>query len=242
MKRTALHLLTAAVLGASASGATLVDWSFTGLTNPAHATTNVVVPAGNVIAASSYATTTSGLTAGAIVSGTNSVYTTRIAWSNGNSVASGELNLQNWDYTGTAGSAGTSGSVGDSTPDNWLQFSMTADAGQTIALTGISMSAWRNGAGAPEFYRWFYSTDSGSSWTTFGDLYTEDTAGLGSPFEVSNYSGSVTAPSLLLRFAPTGGSGNIHIDDIVVTGAMIPEPGSALLGALGFLALLRRRR
>ena len=39
----------------------------------------------------------------------------------------------------------------------------------------------------------------------------------------------------------TGGN-NWAIDDLVLNGSAVPEPGSALLGALGALALLRRRR
>lgn len=230
------------LLATTASGVTLVDWSFTGLTNPAHGSVNTTVNPGTAIAPNSLASVAAGISAGHIVSATNGTYTTRIQWSNGNSVASGELNLQNWDLTGTPGGGGTAGGTGDSTPDNWLQFSLTADPGQTIELTGISMSAWRNGTGAPEFYRWYYSTDSGSNWTAFGSLYTEDTAGTGSPFETSNYSGFVSATSLLVRFAPTGGSGNVHINDIVLSGNVVPEPSTALLGVLGLLGLLRRRR
>jgi hypothetical protein len=43
-----------------------------------------------------------------------------------------------------------------------------------------------------------------------------------------------------LKFAFDGGSGTIGIDNIVITA--IPEPSTALLGAFGALALLRRRR
>lgn len=43
-----------------------------------------------------------------------------------------------------------------------------------------------------------------------------------------------------LKFAFTDGSGIIGIDNIVITA--IPEPSAALLGGLGLLALLRRRR
>jgi hypothetical protein len=235
-------LLILPTLAATASGATLVDWTFTGLANPAHGGSNTNVPAGNVIASSSFATTAAGVSAGNIAAGTNGTYSNDIQWSNGNSLASGELNLQNWDLTGSAGTSGGLGGTGDSTPDFWLQFAINADPGQTIELTGISMSAWRNGTGAPEFYRWYYSTNGGTNWLTFGSLYTEDTAGTGSPFETSNYTGTVSASSLLLRFAPTGGSGNIHINDIVLTGNVVPEPTSTLLGALGILGLLRRRR
>ena len=42
----------------------------------------------------------------------------------------------------------------------------------------------------------------------------------------------------------TGGEGgnNFSIDSFVINGAVVPEPSAALLGALGLLALLRRRR
>jgi hypothetical protein len=43
-----------------------------------------------------------------------------------------------------------------------------------------------------------------------------------------------------LKFAFTAGTGTIGIDNIQIT--VIPEPSAALLGGLGMLALLRRRR
>jgi hypothetical protein len=40
----------------------------------------------------------------------------------------------------------------------------------------------------------------------------------------------------------TGGWGHIQLDTVSFNGAVIPEPSAALLGGLGMLALLRRRR
>jgi hypothetical protein len=37
-------------------------------------------------------------------------------------------------------------------------------------------------------------------------------------------------------------SGNLRVDDVQLNGTVAPEPSTALLGSLGVLALLRRRR
>ncbi len=232
------------LLIASSHAATLVTWDFTGLANPAHGSAAVSVPAGSTIAPSTHATAgESGYTVGDITSGSSLIYTSRIEWSPGNSVASGELNLQRWDLTGTSGSVGTTGSVGNDIPDSWFQFAITADAGYTLTIDTIELSAWRNGGGAPEFYKWDYSLDGGTTWTPFGSTYEETNAG-DSIFRDSSFSDSVSGGDILLRFAPTGGSGNIHIDSIVVSGSVaIPEPSStAVLGSLLMFSLLRRRR
>ena len=61
--------------------------------------------------------------------------------------------------------------------------------------------------------------------------------------DLSDVGGLDGAPNVFLRYALSGattGSGNNRIDNLQVNA--IPEPSVALLGALGALSLLRRRR
>lgn len=65
------------------------------------------------------------------------------------------------------------------------------------------------------------------------------------PWEARNLSGDVPALARSLRIEivndrVSGSAGNTHYD--AFSGAIVPEPGTALLGTLGALGLLRRRR
>jgi hypothetical protein len=164
-----------------------------------------------------------------------------LVWSSGNAGA-GKLNLQRWDYVGSNTNSTTSS--GDGTPNNWLQFTLTADPGYSVALTTIDLSAWRNGAGAAANWAFGYSTDNGVSWTQFGDTHTESNSG-DATFRDVTFTDSVTSGHLLIRFTAVGtpgGTGNLHINKMVLEGTVIPEPSTVLLGGIGLLALFRRRR
>ncbi len=65
------------------------------------------------------------------------------------------------------------------------------------------------------------------------------------PWEARNLSGDVPALARSLQIEivndrSSGSAGNTHYD--AFSGAIVPEPSAALLGSLGMLALLRRRR
>lgn len=228
---TTLTLLGLTFTGVT-QAATLVSWDFNGLTAPG---TSVAYPSSANADAATYASPLSGINPGS-----DGTYTRDLEWSAGN-VASNELNLQNWDLTGTSAS-GTTGSVGDGIINSWLQFSLESDPSSIINITSISMSAWRNGTGAPEDFAWDYSLDNGTTWIDFGTTVTQSEAG-DSTFRTSNFTGNVNTSDVLLRFAPTGGSGNIHIESFSVEGTVIPEPSSTILISLaGTLLVLRRRR
>ena len=102
------------------------------------------------------------------------------------------------------------------------------------------------------------NTNLGSSTITF-TLELRDTLGTGSAFEVAWFCGSIVGrcdqsrclhPAQLDatngKFAFASYDGNTttnsgKVDNFSIT-ATIPEPGAALLGGLGMLCLLRRRR
>lgn len=232
-----LHLpLSAAAalsLAASSHAAVLVDWNLDTITGP---TVNnaafVPIPSGTATVADYLTTSDLGTGFSAGHSG--------LVWSSGNAGA-GKLNLQRWDHPGDApGSFG----AGNGTPNNWLQFSLSAAAGYEFTIERIDLAAWRNGAGAPANWRFDVSTDNGTTWTPFADAHTETNAG-DSVFREVGFTGSVTAQELSIRFVaygPTGGTGNVHINQLSLEGSVIPEPSSGLLAALGSVLLLRRRR
>lgn len=123
-----------------------------------------------------------------------------------------------------------------------LFFTLSADPGFSIDISSIAMSGFRNGGGAPATWQFLVSVDGGG-------LVTYDAtqaAGLTSPnFGTFTFTEAITgADTVAIHYAPFGGGGNIHVNDIQVNGAVnvIPEPSAMLLGGLGFLGLLRRRR
>lgn len=158
---------------------------------------------------------------------------TGLRWAtiSGANPGAGKLNLVNWSNSTNV--------IG-----NWLEFTMSAEPGYQIALETVEVRAWRNGAGAPS--NWSIQIfDPGSAvWNAFGSTHVQNVTGLGTGTDVA-FTGAVEAGEIRLRFIATGGSsntGNLHIESFVVNGTVIPEPSAALLGGLGLLALLRRRR
>ena len=55
-------------------------------------------------------------------------------------------------------------------------------------------------------------------------------------------SGGAVGTLLQLELDRTGSTNQVWFDNVVVTAEAVPEPSSAVLGGLGLLALLRRRR
>lgn len=114
----------------------------------------------------------------------------------------------------------------------------------TMGFTDLSVSWAQRGTSSGFTTRQFdYSTD-GATWTNFGT----DTGALGSTWVTESYDLSSVASienqaTVYFRIVldgATGTSGNNRFDNITVEG--VPEPTTALLGALGVLGLLRRRR
>ncbi len=218
--KLSLSLLSSAcvcALSISAQAVTLVSWDFTGNNPLDHAQNDTAV--GVVIAAqSTYATTLSGVTSTDLVGAGDLKFSNGVNGTDGNV---DEINVQSITSAG------------------WLM-DFTLDAGTgTLDITGISIELWRNGGGAPDTMAWQLSTDGGSNFTAFGSTSAAPSTGLASQ-ATHTFTDSVSASNVVLRFAPTASTGNLHITSIEVEG--IPEPSALLLGALSGLALLRRRR
>ncbi|QJE94700.1 hypothetical protein [Luteolibacter luteus] len=153
--------------------------------------------------------------------------------------------------------------------DNWsvgdyLQFS-TSTAGYEDITIGFDKLSHPNGA---RDFQLSYSTD-GSNFTNFGSVYTVDAASPSQSwwdgvthepntsyaFDLSGITALDNATTVYFRLSLTstvnanGGAGgplltsSTRIDNVSISGtAVVPEPSVSLLGALGMLGLLRRRR
>ncbi len=238
MMNKAFTILSLGFTVAAANAAVLVDWNLGTVNYPEHPNAAVNNSAFNGVA-SSVATVPALINVSDLVTASSSGHN-GLVWSSGNA-GPGKLNLQRWDHpNNNAGSFGN----GNGTPNNWLQFTLTADAGYFFTVTSADVSAWRNGAGAPA--NWAIQYHNGTSWVDFGTPHSEANAG-DSIFRDVSFNDSVTGTALDFRFVaygPTGGTGNLHINNLLLDGTvdLIPEPSTALLGGFGLLALLRRRR
>ncbi len=144
------------------------------------------------------------------------------------------------------------GSTADTT------FTITIPASTIIDLTGLSfLGGIDSTTGSNDIFgQWELAISTGSAST---NKWNDTVAGTGTSFNtystaLSGLTG-LTDTTVTFTFTtvlgtnagdpPTGGNNNnryITMDDITLTGSVIPEPSSALLLGLGFLALLRRRR
>jgi len=99
---------------------------------------------------------------------------------------------------------------------------------------------FRNGSGTRRLHT-DYSVNGGTTWVNFGFV-----TGSGSTsYTLLDSVVTLTDDTLYrFRFSDTGGAaGPAFVDNVVITSATaIPEPSVALLGGLGLLAQLRRRR
>lgn len=158
---------------------------------------------------------------------------------------------------GIFGSPGKTGSTvidGDATT-NGLLYKFTAGA---TTVGSISMySGWENGGRVEQHYSVYTTVDisvtSSSTWTL---LATVDN-GAGGPTSFAtgfnsdvslrttiydNASSTLASGITGLRFNFSGGQQNAGVGYKEIDVQVIPEPSAALLGGLGILALLRRRR
>lgn len=123
----------------------------------------------------------------------------------------------------------------------YFTFTINAEANYLIDITGISFNALATGAGPSALGVAIGSTAIGSF-----DLGSATLLAVSQP--VSGYNGlssvEIRIQGWLNGSRTSSGSGDLRIDDLVVEGRVVPvpEPGSYLLGALGALGLLRRRR
>lgn len=128
----------------------------------------------------------------------------------------------------------------------YIEYTLTADGSNTINLTGLSTSFYRNGSGAPTDFAFEVNVDGGG-FAQFGNTITQ--SGTGSPYIAESVTGDVTGDVIVIRLQRGTGDnsvGNIHLNALAAVGSVVavPEPGSYALiaGLLGLTSVMLRRR
>jgi len=118
-------------------------------------------------------------------------------------------------------------------------FTITANPGFTFSLENITFNGLASSAGPSAIGLAVGTTNITSVNAGSGALVA-----FNSP--ITGQTGLTTATIRIQGWdngsRTTSGGGDFRIDDLVVSGTVVPEPSTALLGSLGALALLRRRR
>lgn len=156
---------------------------------------------------------------------------------------------------GSFGGADQTGStvIMDDANSNGLLYKLT-DGAATIGSISV-YSGWANNGRVEQHYRVYTTTDavvSGSSnWTLLATVDngagapTAFTTGSDNSLRTTIYdnASSILASGITgLRFNFSGGQQNGGVGYKEIDVQLVPEPSAALLGGLGFLGLLHRRR
>ncbi len=127
----------------------------------------------------------------------------------------------------------------------FFTFTLTPNAGTpSYDLTSLTFDAARGGAGTPRGYVVRSSRDSFGSDLAAADVPTArpTLTPVTVPLTGAAFTGLTTATTFrIYTYAPSEGT-SVEYDNITINGTVIPEPSTALLGALGALCLLRRKR
>jgi hypothetical protein len=175
----------------------------------------------DIIALWNFNDAVSGSTGGAfeflVDLGTGAMSSTFTAGSIGN--AGGTLvNAQEDDLAGLALRLSGSGNNGRDLA--W----MAGTAGYESIVVSFATQRTATGFSRNQF---FYSLDAGSSWTAFGDVF-DPLASYGlQSFDLGAIAGLNDNPNAAFRIVfdgATSGSGNNRLDNLVVSGTLIPEP------------------
>lgn len=144
---------------------------------------------------------------------------------------------------------------GNGTGPDTFSFTVTPTSGGTINLTTLSFYAWsRVSPGTSGSYSFFVRSSATGS-TTLGTYTSANfVASDATPTSANNQytldlssipalTGVSTPVTFTIGVYYSGGTGNnLRLDDVRLSGDVIPEPALSLLSALGLIPLLRRRR
>lgn len=205
-----LLVAVAATLASTAQAQTLADWDFSSLVNPGVPN----APTANPLISSADANAGAGVTASDLVAVIGQPTYAGLLWAV--SSTNGEMNHKYWDGDSTD----ISGTGHDGVSDNWISFTLTNTQGCAIDVGRLSVSAWRNGAGAPGRYSFEVVVDGGMA-QSFAASQDDPDAG-DSIYDWFHFDDSVSFFSTLeVRFQavaiPGGlGTGNLHVNGLQV--------------------------
>ena len=141
---------------------------------------------------------------------------------------------------------GNASSADNLADGEYMTFAISADVGKTLNLSNIGYRASRNGgSGRPDSLDLYVKVDGGS----FAKV--GDTAGVGDTSNPEVINRALTDPGFQgvqsAEFAFVFFNGNntgirAYLDNIVLTGSVVPEPASLVLLGLGGLCMLGSRR
>ncbi len=238
IKNTRKVLPFAVALGMQATeAATLIDWDFSSLDwrtgQGSGLATNDLAP--NPILGSTFGNAAAGLSVTDLIPSTGPNVEDNLKVVVNATTAAGEADVRDFDYGGNG------------TNENYLEFTITAAVPGSLTIETISISQWRNGAGAVDGVAFEVSVN-GEAFSLYDAIQIDSDAGNGPAFETFTFTETVAgADSVAVRYAPRavnqGSTGNLHINNIQVTGTVVPEPSAFGLAAMAcFTGMLRRRR
>lgn len=153
----------------------------------------------------------------------------------------GTLNDDTYQFTadGLMINRSTSGAVGWGT-DLAAPFSFTisADNGFDVEVESLTMVSRSNTHNLAYRFGTSNTSDEYTAFHTFGLGGGTDTRTLTSPFIIT----AGTSKTFYIDMNSANGNSTHDFGTFTVNGTVIPEPSIALLGSLGLLILLRRRR
>lgn len=162
------------------------------------------------------------------------------------------------DFTTTSPSFATALAASE-----YVTFTLTADAGKTVSLSDIGAYNIRRSSSGPTTGQWQYQVGAGA----FSDIGTAITWGT-TTTSAGNSKASIDLSAItalqdvtagtvitirLVTWGASGSAGTFYLndpsntpgDDFTLNGTVttpVPEPATALLGTIGIIGLLRRRR
>lgn len=164
------------------------------------------------------------------------------SWSSGSYVVGAEVNSsQAFDSTQISSDA-----AGALATSKFITIQLSS-VGSPFDLNSVSVTLWRNGPGAAEYYQFAY--DGGGNGFDAGDFLGAATqVPTGSTPSTVSYNGAglpegVTTADIRLYFwGGTSGTGNTHYTNVVADYTVIPEPSSLVLVSLAGLVWMARAR
>ena len=173
-------------------------------------------------------------------SGTYRPYTDISDWFNYGGNAAVNVVGSDRERTGTFGGSVAIPGNGVSSPA--VNTGHTVALGDTFSLTFYYGYCENWDVGTDTIGVFLYST-AGVIWSDTVTPSQNALTGAFTQFTANNIAAANIGETLHLRFTPNAVEGEFAaIDDVTLTVSPIPEPSAALLGGLGLLALLRRRR